>query len=432
MDIYKNILQVISKAANVVFLSRELYLELTYTELIVRNECMSLLQGYEFESIRDNILRISLEQKGLKIFYDNNDFRRRIKMSHVNAGNFLFNIFILNDAGSNSLLYNNEEAQTYLNLVLAPTNHFFQNTLYYFNLLSFLKKQEHQEDHYFYFVDHFNSDNRKIILTSLKKEGKLTIGYPSEIPDFDPSLSVKSKIERFILCFNEKQLPKFLKAELFNVLPSFKQEQRLEAFILNMDFIIEKAEQNFEIYLSELTLDNFKSQYLEFRLKYFSQFRDILSKITSQILAFPLSITASAFATYKVIDSVLLCSLIIAAFIAFSIYSLFMMNAQREDINEIIRLFDTDYTNFSKNKFFEKYPQELDSFKETYDYISKRSVFLIRCIRIYSAILIFVNFLFVVFILVQVFTIKISFIIGISIFLLLILISFFLYFVLIK
>lgn len=432
MNIYKNILQVISKANNVVFLSGELYLELTFNESNVRDECISLLGVYEYEALRNNTLRISLEQKGLKMFYDNNDFRRRIKMNHVKDGNFHFNVFVLNGTGSNSLFYDNKETQTYLNFVSAPKNYFFQNVLYYFMLLSFLKEQEHQEDHHFYFVDHFNSDNRKIILTSLKKEGKLTIGYPSEVPDFDSQISIKSKIERFISCFNEKQLPKFLKAELFNILPSFRQEERLKAFIQNLDLIIEKAEQNFEIYLSELTLDNFKSQYLEFRLKYFSQFRDILSKITNQILAFPLSITASAFATYKVIDSVVLCSLIVAAFIAFSIYSLFMMNAQKEDVNEIIRLFNADYANFSKSSFFEKYPDELVSFRETYDYVSKRSVFLIRCIKIYSAILIFVNSLFVVFILFQVFTIKISIIIGIGIFVSLLLVSILLYFEFIK
>lgn len=432
MDIYKNILQVISKANDVVFLAGELYLELTFNVSNVRDECISLLGEYEYESLRNNTLRISLEQKGLKIFYDNYDFRRRIKMNHVKADNFHFNVLVLNGTGSNSLFYASKENQTYLNFVSAPTNYFFQNVLYYFKLLSFLKEQEHQEDHHFYFVDHFNSDNRKIILTSLKKEGKLTIGYPAEVPDFDIQISIKSKIERFISCFNEKQLPKFLKAELFNILPSFKQEGRLEAFIQNLDFIIEKAEQNFEIYLSELTLDNFKSQYLEFRLKYFSQFRDILSKITTQILAFPLSITASAFATYKVIDSVMLCSLIVAAFIAFSIYSLFMMNAQKDDVNEIIRLFNADYANFSKSSFFEKYPDELVSFKETYDYVSKRSVFLIRCIKIYSAILIFVNSLFVVFILFQVFTIKISIVVGIGIFVSLLLISILLYFGFIK
>jgi hypothetical protein len=428
MDIYKNILQAISKANDVLFLSSELYLELTFNDSNVRDECISLLGEYELESRRENILRISLEQKGLKIFYDNNDFRRRINKNHVNNGNFRFNVFVLNNKGSNSLFYNNEETQTYLNFVLAPANNFFQNTLYYFKLLSFLKNQEHQEDHHFYFVDHFNADNRKIIFTSLKKEGKLTVGYPQEVPDFNSQISIKSRIERFISCFNEKQLPKFLKAELFNILPSFKQEERLEAFIKNLDFIIEKAEQNFEIYLSELSLDNFKNQYLEFRLKYFSQFRDILSKITTQILAFPLSITASTFATYKVIDSIVLCIIIVAAFIAFSIYSLFMMNAQKEDVNEIIRLFNSDYSNFSKNNFFEKYPNELTSFKETYEYIHRRSDFLIRCIKIYSTVLIFVNSFFVFFILFQVFTIKISIVIGSGILIFLLIISILIYY----
>lgn len=426
-DLYKNILDIIDQATKVKYNVTELYISLEFDSTQIRDNHALQLSDLEIEKNR-NCIRISLNQRTFKIFIDISDFNQRIKKQDVTDDNFSKDLLILNRTSKEILLYKYEKIETFRNFELTNANHLFTNTLSYFRLLNFLKSQEHKEDRHFYFVDYFNTDHRRIIITSLKKEGKLTIGYPDAIPDFDINKRLDIKITHFIESFEQKQLPKFLKAELFNVLPSFKKEDRLVAFIDNLEFIQEKAEQNFEIYLSDLTLDAFKNQFLEFRLKYFNQLRDLLSKITTQILALPLSISASAFATYKSIDSILLCSIIVIAFTLFSIYSIFMLKAHRDDVKEINKLFENDYNSFSQNEFFTKYPNELQSFNDTYNYISQRVSFLLRCIDIYGVLLITINSLFVFFVLLQFVSFKAAIILSILLFITLAIIAIVLYF----
>jgi hypothetical protein len=406
-ELFKNILNVISKANHNEIIDDQLLL-LKFNDSQNCLDSRNLLKEIELTEIQKNSFCIYLWQTSFCIFYDVEDYRRRFTKNYYEADNLKVDILILKGDDSKSMIYLKQTSETLIDSKKDSSNFLFINTIAFFKLIFFLKDNEHKEDKHFYFVDYFNIDYRRIIITSLKKEGKLTIGYPMMLPDFDNRISIKSQIDRFILAFQEKQLPKFIKTELFNYLPAYRQEERLEAFIKNLNVIMEKAEQNFEIYLSDLSLDNFKTQFLEFRIKYFNQFRDILSKITTQILAFPLSITASAFATYKTIDSILLCSLIVAAFIVFSIYSLFTLRAHKEDVIEIKKLFEADFKSFSSNPFFIKYPDELKSFQDTNSYIIKRSKFLIRCIDIYSGVLISTNFLFILFVVTQALFAKVS------------------------
>jgi hypothetical protein len=425
-EIFENIIKAIAKAESSESVSGELLLRLKFKDSDICSDCKKLIGGVDIEEVQKNSFSIVLKQSTFSIFIDIEDYRTRLTKDFIVDGNFKTNILILKNEDSKPMFFIKDTFETFIDGQKDLTNFLFINSISYFRLIHFLKENEHKEDKHFYFVDYFNIDYRKIIITSLKKEGKLTIGYPMLLPDFDSKKSIKPEIERFIGAFKEKQLPKFIKAELFNYLPAFKQEERLVAFIHNMNVIMEKAEQNFEIYLSDLSLDEFKNRFLEFRIKYFNQFRDILSKITTQILAFPLSITASVFATYKTLDSILLCSLIVAAFVIFSIYSLYTLKAHKSDVVELKRLFETDYISFSTNPFFKKYPNELSSFEETKDYIFKRSAFLITCINIYSWVLITTNLFFILFIGIQFLEIKIALILLII--LILLILSFLLFY----
>lgn len=417
-ELFEHILNVISNTDSVEVVEDQ-FLLLKFNDSQKCLDSRNLLKEIELTEIQKYSFCLYLWQTSFCIFYDVEDYRRRFTKNYYEADNLKVDVLILKGIDSKSMLYFKQTSETLIDFKKSSSNFLFINTIVFFKLISFLKDNEHKEDKHFYFVDYFNIDYRRIIITSLKKEGKLTIGYPMMLPDFDNRISIKPQIDRFILAFQEKQLPKFIKTELFNYLPAYRQEERLEAFIQNLNVIMEKAEQNFEIYLSDLSLDNFKTQFLEFRIKYFNQFRDILSKITTQILAFPLSITASAFATYKTIDSILLCSLIVAAFIVFSIYSLFTLRAHKEDVIEIKKLFEADFKSFSSNPFFLKYPDELKSFQDTNSYIIQRSKFLIRCIDIYSGVLISTNFLFILFVVTQALLAKVSIAIIIIVFLLL-------------
>lgn len=359
-------------------------------------------------------IKIDCRTDALQIFQNTDDYRLRIKLDE--SDNFKTDLLILN-LSNDCYIYNKSEDCCYKNFKLDKNCFLFSNTKHFFRLIKFLKQQEHQEDHQFYFVDYFNKDNRRIIITSSAKQGKLTIGYEQSVPCFPLEKSIGNDIDRFIDAFNEKQMPKFIKAELFNVLPSCpEQKKRLEFFINHLPIILERSEQNFEIYLNDLSLDNFKKQYLDFRIKYFNLFRDILSKLTTQVLAFPLSVSAAAFATYKVENNQYLSYSIVAAFVIFGMYSLFMIGAYKQDIVENNNFFNREYDELTENAFFTKYPTELNHFKTTKDFVDKRYKFLNTSIFIYSIVLSLVNSLFTFYILFQFQCLKQSIIISSSIF----------------
>jgi hypothetical protein len=374
----------------------DLCIDMTFETIDEAKQIENQLSNFKID--RNNTqIKINCISNSLCIYKDIEDYRRRIKLDNSNT--FKTDTLILNFP-KDTYFYNKSEDCCYTNFSKDTNCYLFANTHYFYALLSFLKQQEHKEDHLFYFVDYFNKDNRRIIITSPSKQGKLTVGYEQGVPDFSLNKNIGVGIDRFIDAFSQKQLPKFVKAELFNVLSACNEkEKRLCYFIEHLPFIMERAEQNFEIYLNDLSLDNFKKQYLDFRIKYFNLFRDILAKITTQVLAFPLSITAASFASYKVIDNELLAYSIVVAFIVFSIYSLFMLGAYKQDINENKSLFLREYEELKNNAFFTKYPSELSYFESTKYFVTQRQKFLSISISIYAVVVSLINSLFVFFVL---------------------------------
>jgi uncharacterized protein YdcH (DUF465 family) len=354
-------------------------------------------ENIDHEIIQNNKCRIGLYQTNFSIFSNAGSF-----LEKANKRFFTKDIFIFDEDDSKCLSWQLDTSNTYLNFT-ETTNIFFQNILCYFDLLDFLKGQEHKEDNVFYFVDHFSWDQRIIVFTSLKKEGKLTLSFPLNVPDLQNSTSFKAKTEKFKQSFeeNNKHLPKFIKSELFNFLPKENKENRFLIFIDKLDEIVSIAEQNFEIYLSDLTLDNLKKEYIEYKDKYYQQLRDILSKITGQIIALPLSITASAFATYKTFDNPFLLTIIIVAFFAFTIYSLFNLRLQLEDVKDIENSANTDFSKIKNSNFFVKYPEELSTFENITFRIKQRVKLLCNSIYSYYFTLSITNLLFISFAILQ-------------------------------
>lgn len=343
------------------------------------------------ELIQNNKCRLLLYQNDFDIFFSRSDFFQRIQKR------FDRNILFIDDKTLVPYFWSASDQKTYVDFVETQTNHFFNNVIAYFELLDFLKNQEHKEDNVFYFVDHFSWDNRLIVFTTLKRVGKMTISVPANVPVFNEDLSLKTKIEKFYRAFDEnnKHLPKFIKNELFKFLSKEKKEDRFVKLLERLDEILVRAEQNFEVYLNDLSLENLKKDYIEHKDKYFQQLRDVLGKISGQIIALPLTITASAFASYKSFDNTFLLSIIILAFIAFTIYSLFNLRLQLEDIKDIGNSSRLDYNKLKSSPFFIKYPEELNSFEQINSKIRKRISLLSGTIYTYYFTLSFTNLLFV-------------------------------------
>ncbi|WP_155297177.1 hypothetical protein [Spirosoma aerolatum] len=373
-------------------------------ELIV--ETLQDLQIKQVDSIGKNI-QILLDQNDLIIFFNENDFFDRIA-----PNNFECDLLIIYTSKGVPYFFDHTSGETYINFSFEERDYLFSNVQIYFNYIQFLRTQDHQEDKPFYFVDHFNDTSDQIIFTSSKKEGKLSIPFGKTRPDFNRDKSLKSTFEQFKLAFDDqnRHLPKFIKYELFNFLPKIDRDERMKAFIEKMPEMLHNAQQNFEIYLNDLSLDKLKSEYRDSQEQYFTKLRELLGKVINQTIAFPLSITVTAFATFKVTDSsqplttVFLLLLIVAAFLVFTFYTTFLLGIQQDDVRELKSNFEDDFAKLARNKFFEKESNIEDSkhFKEAKQKVLKQFSKFNLAVKIYFIIQVFFNTLFICFILFQV------------------------------
>ncbi|MBC8988487.1 hypothetical protein H9X96_22310 [Pedobacter sp. N36a] len=238
---------------------------------------------------------------------------------------------------SNKAFYNPAVQTTEIDGKVVDDYFLLLNNHHYFLLLIFLKSQEHQEDAIFYFVDHFSWDSRLIVLTTLKKEGKLSINFPVGGLNLKKDLKLKANYQKLVsaFCDQSKHFPKFIKNETVGQLSRFDKPERIIMLLEKLGEILNVSEQNFEIYLHDLSLENLKKDYIDQKNKYFTQLREILSKLTNQVIALPITIAASLFGSYKVSDSNLTLVLILFVFVLYALFSIFLLKLQRDDVSDI-------------------------------------------------------------------------------------------------
>lgn len=350
-------------------------------------------------------VKFPLNQKNIKFFWQESDLIKRIDSKDFTGEKDLF----LFNSPDKPLLFISANSTCYLDFKPVTNNFLFQNIQSYFSLLQFFKGQEHQEDKPFYLVDHFSEGNRLIVMTTSQREGKLTIPF-QKVCVADPKSSLKSRLQPFFDVFedNNKTLPKFVKAEFFKQLSPVNQGERMAMFIGGkVTSIVEEAQKNFEVYINDLSLTKFKSDYRESQEKYFASTREILGKVSNQVIAFPLSITATAFATNKLgaeettPTTWIILLLIILAFSVFTGYSAYLMSLQRQDAIELEDVFTQDFDRMMNNQFFNRFETERPAFREIRQKLIVRFSNLKRSITIYVMVMILFNSLFIGFMLFQ-------------------------------
>lgn len=327
------------------------------------------------KSITDSF-EIDLDKLPFNLFYDEVDFLSRVNRKSWNKSILLY---------KENLYFDKDNKVTYC-AKKRETNYFLlENNFYGFRFFEFLKTQEHQDNSAFYFVDYLNWDTYHLVLTSLKKDGKIEILLPKKGIDLKKDIKLPLAVTEFINAFddNNRHFPKFIKTELISNISKIEKSKRLEVLLSTLVDIIYAASQNFEIYINDLSLENLKNDFIEHKNKYFIQLRDILSKLTNQILGLPIVIGASVFGTYKVLDSNSTLYLILGVFFLYSFYTIFLLKLQKEDIQDIKLSFQSDFDKIEGSQFFLKFPDELKEFRKTKGNLNKRIRSLIAAIDIY-------------------------------------------------
>jgi hypothetical protein len=207
-----------------------------------------------------------------------------------------------------------------------PTN-LIKNTQYY---LLFKEAVEQSELKIFH-----NSELNEFGFHS-QDYGLIRLHYPQNPPDFGDFKKVKQNYELFKSLKNDEQFLIYLNNQIYKTI--FNQpsdDPSFVYFIKHFDTITAQAEDDFSIYLRKFSFESFNKNFRKEQIEYFSSLRDILSKIQTNIVSIPISISITVAAVFEVKDKPDLALLIVVGYIFYSLLSAYLLRNYEIDIDEI-------------------------------------------------------------------------------------------------
>ena len=312
-----------------------------------------------YTKIQDQQIQIDVNQLGFKFYWTDNEFKSKIH-TVSDFGNQDYLILNLLDKKERIFIANSK--QEYIGEA-KYNSWFIQNTFIYLEILEKLKEKANPSNE-FHFIDNFDQSSDRFLITSPKEPGKLLIQIPDETINLDEAIDYKLELSFFDSVFepNNKNLPIFLKTEIYSQLKAIDENQRLSYLISKFRNIYNIAQKNFEVYLNDLSIDDLKKGYEDYKKKYFELVSDIIGKITNQFIALPITVATAAFAIIRVEDSIFASILIITALLGASFYLSYMLRIYRKDIDYFSTIITKDYNRLLSSKFFTKYPEEIEDF----------------------------------------------------------------------
>jgi hypothetical protein len=188
--------------------------------------------------------------------------------------------------------------------------------------------------------DHHNSGGKQFVFYSSTK-GVIKITYESPAP------LVVSQVNLVIIqSLIESIKNPAHKIHFINGLFKITNEKpivSLATIITNADLIVAIIKRDYEITLKQFDFDKFKDNLLKEKDKYFNSVREIVNKVFGQLIGIPISISASAFATYKVENEASTLALIL---LGFAFYVFLYIKIQLSYLNDLIDIktdFDRDF-----------------------------------------------------------------------------------------
>lgn len=344
---------------------------------------LSFLQSIEIipEEIQEKFV---FEKYSLpfSFFFDIDEFQQEVRPSDLEK-----EITIHQYDKDDFLWYDNERKTTSLNGHTPKTDLFlFQNVKSYFILMDFFEKEALKENEIFHFIDHFSKTTRSIVISSLVEKKRIVLKYPQTgVPFVDYSINFFPPTEKFIKLFrSNERYPVFLKNALIKRCNSSTKDNFLVLF-QKLPEIIKEAKVNFNVYLHEISLDKIKAEYKEYKQKYYNDQNDILSKISTQILALPLSVAGSAFAINRLQDSNTGIGLVLIGLLIFLIYLSYTLRIYWLDLKGVKSQMLYDYSLIKEQDFFIDNHSELEHFQSIKKDLENRIRMLQNNLKIFSA-----------------------------------------------
>jgi hypothetical protein len=308
-----------------------------------------LLQNEVVYDLEQEVIRVNIE-KIENVYLNKVDFFRRYSPI---------------DEFQDSLIYLINEGEEVIekarNEQFSEEKSFFFNFHYYKLLITLFSNTPT-------FCDYHKDTYYKLIL--MEREGAILMGYDpmdnrvEELNDLEPEYT------RLIRAFSTTEFQKFFKETVLLSIKRIPVHDRFFEMIKVLGVTIDHTERDYINYLQRFSFKEIQSQFKEERKKYFQELENSLDLINKQILAFPLTFSASAFAGYQVKDKPLILILI---FIAYSLYTivawrtLSIAKSNLNNVKEDVNLESTSIQNLNNAAFVTFEPD----FKKIFDKIKQ-------------------------------------------------------------
>lgn len=272
----------------------------------------------EVNTLLQNKIEIKLSSCILEntfFYFDIEDYFRKYDDYSTNFNNS--NIIILK---SNERILFKEKNELYSESKAALFN-FIQ----YRELINFLISKNE-------FTPYHNEINKQFVIIS-KENGAFHIGYSLQ----DIRLSLIENLEPLVnelkKGFANKEYIQFFKEVIISGIHQKDIKDRFFEITKSLKLLLNLTERDYENYVLDFAFDKIISKFKEERNKYFESLEKNIEIVSKQVISFPLTFGATAFASYQVKDKPWILALIVLAYllytiIAFKVLSMASYNIQ--------------------------------------------------------------------------------------------------------
>jgi len=282
----------------------------------------------------DNILEIYLS--GLlpdtDVYYNETEFIRNNKV--IDCNSLQKDIAILYFKKGKLLFHNKTSNDT--------TNYFIPNQISYNQFIELLKSKV--------FADSYDVVSRQLLLYSLDK-GVYKIELPILPPILDDSKNFKEQVKLFSVKYGSPDFILHFKNQLYN-LPVIAEVDRIEYIVSVLSELIHNADMEYQLFSKKFSFKKLRTELRQEKETYFKSLTEVLSKITTQIISVPISISAAVLASYK--SEGWLQILILIVFWGYTYFVLKIHGMYLNDVTDFERTLGKDFEIINRESGYNK------------------------------------------------------------------------------
>lgn len=224
------------------------------------------------------------------------------------------------------------------------------------------------------FTPYHDDLNKQFVIIS-KDTGAFYIGYDLLESRLQEVEDLKTPFTLLKEYFTKKEFIQFFKEVVITGTHSSKVEDRFFELVKTLKVILSVTERDYENYILDFAFDKIKSKFKEERNKYFESLEKGIDSVSKQVVSFPLTFAATAFASYQVKDRPVILALIVLAYFLYTVVASKILQFVKYNVLCLIEDVDREEGEI-KNSYNKLYADFEADFKKIREKIAKLNTIL--------------------------------------------------------